>query len=51
MEYLDLYDIHGNLLNKVIARGDKNFEDGEYIKLAVIWLKCKDKLRKKCRVF
>lgn len=43
MEYLDLYDIHGNLLNKVIARGDKNFEDGEYIKLAVIWLKCKDK--------
>ena len=43
MEYLDLYDIDGNLLNKVILRGDKSFEDGEYIKLAVIWLKCKDK--------
>ena len=43
MEYLDLYDADGNLLNKIIARGDKNFEDGEYIKLTVIWIQCKDK--------
>lgn len=49
MEYLDIYDINGNLQNKIIARGDKNFQDGEYIKLAVIWLKCKDKyLVQKC---
>lgn len=43
MEILDLYDKNGKLLNKTIERGNKNFGENEYIKLATIWLKCKDK--------
>ena len=43
MEYLDIYDINSNKTGKTIARGDKNLGDNEYIKLATIWLKCKDK--------
>lgn len=43
MEILDLYNERGELLNKTIVRGDKNFTPGEYIKLTTVWLKCKDK--------
>ena len=43
MEYLDIYDKENNKTGKTIARGDKNFGDNEYIKLATVWLKCKGK--------
>ena len=48
MEKLDLYDIDGNLLGKTIFRGEKPNE-GEYIKLAVVYIKSGDKfLFQKC---
>lgn len=43
MEYLDLFDINGKNLNKTILRGDKNFLDGEYIKICTVWIKNNDK--------
>ncbi len=43
MELLDVYDKTGKLTGKIIARGDKNLAEYEYIKLAVVWLKSKDK--------
>lgn len=43
MEYLGVYDENGIYLGKKIARGDKNLAENEYIKLAVVWLKCKGK--------
>jgi len=49
MEKLDIYDINGNRTGKTIIRGDKNFADGEYIKLAVIYFKANNKyLLQKC---
>jgi len=49
MEKLDIYDIDGNLTGKIINRGDKNFQEGEYIKLAVIYIKANNKyLMQKC---
>ena len=49
MEFLDVYNEKGKLLGKTIARGDKNLRENEFIKLAVIWIKCKDKfLIQKC---
>ena len=42
MEKLDLYDIDGNLLGKTIFRGEKPNE-GEFIKLAVVYIKSGDK--------
>ncbi len=49
MEYLDIYDQNGNKTGKTIARGDKNFGDNEYIKLATIWIKSMGKyLIQKC---
>ncbi len=49
MELLDLYNINGGKLNKTIVRGEKNYLEGEYIKLAVIWIECKGKyLVQKC---
>ena len=49
MEYLDIYDINGNKTGKTIARGDKNFGENEYIKLATIWIKSMGKyLIQKC---
>jgi ADP-ribose pyrophosphatase YjhB (NUDIX family) len=43
MEFLDVYDKTGKLTGKIIARGDKNLADDEFIKLVVVWLKCGDK--------
>ena len=43
MELLDLVDVNGNLLGRTIERGNKNFKDGEYIKLVTIFLKSNDK--------
>lgn len=49
MEILDIYDINNNKTGKTIVRGDKNLNDGEYIKLVVIWIKDNDKyLVQKC---
>ena len=49
MEILDIYDVNGNVTSKTIERGNKNFLEGEYIKLAVIWIKSNDKyLVQKC---
>lgn len=51
MEILDLYDIDGNKLDKTIIRGQEKPGDGEYIKLCVIYIKCKDRfLYQKCSV-
>ncbi len=48
VEKLDLYDIEGNLLGKTIFRGEKPNE-GEFIKLAVVYLKSENKfLFQKC---
>lgn len=38
MEYFDLYDRHGNKLNKLMARGTTN-NPGEYHKVVHIWIK------------
>ena len=43
MEYLGIYDENGVYMSKKIARGDKSLAENEYIKLAVVWLKCKGK--------
>lgn len=43
MELLDVYNKKGELTGKVVARGDDNLAEDEYIKLAVVWIKCKDK--------
>lgn len=43
MELLDLIDCDGNSLRRTIARGDKSFGEGEYIKLVVVYLKSHDK--------
>ena len=49
MELLGLFDNSGIFLNKSIVRGDKNFNDGENIKLTTVWIKCGDKyLVQKC---
>lgn len=48
MEKLDLYNSNGEKLNKTIFRGTKP-EDGEFIKLAVIYIKSRNKyLLQKC---
>ena len=48
MEILDIYDIHGENTGKTIVRGEKPKEN-EYIKLAIVYLKSKDKyLVQKC---
>lgn len=39
MEILDVYDINGNKINKTIERNNKDLKDGEYIKLAVVWVR------------
>ena len=43
MELLDLVDINGNLLGRTIERGNKDFKDGEYIRLVTVFLKSNDK--------
>ena len=49
MELLGLFDNNGNYLNKSIVRGDKNFNDGENIKLVTIWIENNGKyLIQKC---
>lgn len=49
MELLGLFDNEGKYLNKSIMRGNKNFNDGENIKLVTVWLKRGDKyLIQKC---
>lgn len=49
MELLGLYDKDGTFLNKSIVRGDKNYKDGENIKLVTVWIECKGKyLIQKC---
>ena len=49
MEKLDIYDNCGNKTGKVVFRGDKNLNDNEYIKLAVVYLKANNKyLVQKC---
>ena len=51
MEYLGLFDNSGNPLHKTIVRGNKAFKTGENIKLATIWIKCKDEfLIQKCSI-
>lgn len=51
MEYLGLFDNSGNPLHKTIVRGNKDFKTGENIKLATIWIKCKDEfLIQKCSI-
>ena len=48
MEKLDLYNADGEKLNKTIFRGTKP-EDGEFIKLSVIYIKSGNKyLFQKC---
>lgn len=48
MEKLDVYDIDGNKTQKVVNRGEQ-LGQGEYIKLAVVYLKCGNKyLVQKC---
>ena len=48
MEKLDIYTKDGTLTGKIINRGEKPLE-GEFIKLCVVYLKCKDKyLMQKC---
>ena len=50
MEKLDLYTKDGTLTGKVINRGEKP-QNGEYIKLCVVYLKCQNKfLMQKCSV-
>jgi len=49
MELLGLYDNDGRFLNKSIVRGNKNYNDGENIKLVTVWIECKGKyLIQKC---
>ena len=49
MELLGLFNKEGEYLNKNIVRGNKDFKDGEYIKLATIWIKKDDQyLIQKC---
>lgn len=49
MEMLQLFNKDGFPLNKSIARGSADFKEGEYIKLATIWIKSKGKyLIQKC---
>ena len=43
MELLNVYDNNGKLLNKTMARHDKNFAENENIKVVTVWIKCKDK--------
>jgi len=38
MELLGLFNKDGEYLNKSIIRGNKDFNDGEYIKLATVWI-------------
>ena len=40
MEIVDVYDIHGNKLNKTIVRGNgQDLKTGEYVKAVSIWIK------------
>lgn len=49
MEILDIYDKDGNLTGKTTPRGNKNLQDGEFIKLATVWIKSHNKwLIQKC---
>lgn len=50
MEKLDVYTIDGIKTQKIVNRGEV-LADGEYIKLAIVYLKCGDKfLVQKCSV-
>ncbi len=49
MEMLQLFDKGGQPLSKSIARGCKDLQDNEYIKLVTIWIESKGKyLIQKC---
>lgn len=49
MELLDVYNKNGETTGRVIKRGDKNLNENEFIKLAVIWVKAQNKyLIQKC---
>ncbi len=39
MEVLDIYDIKGNRTGKTIVRGNHSLQEGEYIKLVVVWIR------------
>lgn len=39
MEILDVYDINGNKLPKTVDRDNKDLNDGEYVKVSVVWIK------------
>ncbi len=43
MEILDIYDANGKRTGKTIERGSKDLQEGQFIKLAVVWIKCKNK--------
>lgn len=43
MELLAIHNKNGEPTGKSIIRGNKNLKDDEYIKLAVLWIKCNDK--------
>ncbi len=43
MEILDLYNAKGEKLNKTIIRGEQKPQEGEFIKLAIVYLKAGDK--------
>ena len=43
MEILDLFNKDGTPLGKTIQRGNKDFLDGEFIKIVTVWIKCKNK--------
>lgn len=43
MELLEIYNKKGEPTGKSIERGNKNLQENEYIKLAVLWIKCGDK--------
>lgn len=49
MEMLQLFNKEGERLNKEIARGDKNLQADEYIKLVTVWIRSQGKyLIQKC---
>lgn len=39
MEILDVYDIYGNKLNKTVERNNKTLKEGEFVKVAAVWIK------------
>ena len=43
MELLEIYNQNGEPTGRSIERGNKNLQENEFIKLAVLWIKCGNK--------